>query len=134
MRFEDQIDYEFQLSEGMDPDDYIIPTMILQPFIENAIWHGLANKRGAKKITIGFKLNGEQLICSVEDNGVGRTASSGFKKASSTHESKAIKITQRRLEILEEREKRPTDLIIIDLKEDNGQPAGTRVLINLPVL
>ncbi len=134
MRFEDNIDYQFKMSEDMDPEDYIIPTMILQPFIENAIWHGLANKKGAKKITIGFEVEGEELLCSVEDNGVGRSASSEFKSASSSHESKAIKITQRRLEILEEREKRPTKLSIQDLKDDEGRPAGTKVIIRLPVL
>ncbi len=134
MRFEDTIHYEFKLSKGLDPDEYIIPTMILQPFIENAIWHGLAKKEGEKKIIIGFEVKEDQLICSVEDNGIGRKAATDFKSSSSTHESKAIKITKRRLEILEEKEQRPTDLKIIDLKNEKGQAIGTKVQITLPVL
>ncbi|MCB0554256.1 MAG: histidine kinase [Phaeodactylibacter sp.] len=131
MRFEDKIDYEFKVADDLDPDEVILPTMILQPFIENAIWHGLATKEGAKKISIGFEQEAGQLICSVQDNGIGRAAAQG--KAPS-HESKAISITRRRLSILEEMEGASTSLEIIDLKDEAGSPAGTRVVICLPLL
>lgn len=133
MRFEDKIDYEFKV-DGLDPDEVIIPTMILQPFIENAIWHGLAGKEGPKKITVSFGLKDGQLNCSVADNGVGRAAAGQRKPLSSTHDSKAIDITTRRLRILEETEGAATALSITDLADEAGLPAGTLVEIRLPVL
>lgn len=133
MRFEDKIDYEFKV-DGLDPDEVIIPTMILQPFIENAVWHGLAGKEGPKKVTVGFELKDGQLCCSVADNGVGRAAAGQRKPLSSTHESKAIDITTRRLRILEETEGAATALSITDLADEAGLPAGTLVEIRLPVL
>lgn len=134
MRFEDKVDYEFVVSEDLDPDEVILPTMILQPFIENAIWHGLADKPGPKKITIGLKLQNNQLVCSVQDNGIGRAAAGQRKETSPAHESKAIAITRRRLDILDQRNGAATDLQITDLKDETGRPSGTKVTIRLPVL
>lgn len=131
MRFEDKVDYEFKVSDKLDPDEVIIPTMILQPFIENAIWHGLAKKKGKKKITVAFERDGEQLCCSVEDNGIGRAATMGQKPE---QESKAIEITTRRLRLLEEMEGVSASLVITDLEDEAGRAAGTRVAIRLPFL
>jgi len=134
MRLDDKINYEFDLAAEIDPDEYILPTMILQPFVENAIWHGLAHKKGYKKITIAIRLEEEQLICTVEDNGVGRQAAAHSRQSVKKHQSKAINITRKRLKHLEEMEEGQTSLEIIDLKDDRGDPRGTRVCIKLPVL
>lgn len=134
MRFEDKVEYEISIAPGLDPDEVVIPTMILQPFVENAIWHGLARKEGPKKITIGFEQHDGQLCCSVEDNGVGRAVAGQEKPAAASHQSKAIAITTRRLRILEEMESATTSLAIIDLVDAAGLPAGTRAEVRLPVL
>ncbi len=134
MRFEDTIAYDISVSDNIDPDEVVVPTMILQPFVENAIWHGLARKEGAKKIIIRFELHRHQLHCTVEDNGIGRAASTQHNSTSRSHESKAIEITQGRLRLIEEMENAATKLEIIDLKDESGQARGTRVEIRLPLL
>ncbi|MBK7336153.1 MAG: histidine kinase [Saprospirales bacterium] len=101
MRFEHKFSYVFEVDESLDPDDVVLPTMILQPFVENAIWHGLSNKKGEGLIRISFKKENEMLHCVVEDNGIGRDAALHSKSGVTVHESKAMSITLRRLELLE---------------------------------
>lgn len=131
MRFEKQFAYSFDLPEDMDPDDFVIPTMILQPFVENAIWHGLSKKKGEGHIKISFREENESLICSVEDNGVGRAASNHKAK---THESKAMSITGRRLQLLKPENGVSATFEIHDLVDAAKQPAGTKVVLRLPLL
>jgi len=130
MRFHKKIEYAFDISEELDTDDTFIPTMLLQPFVENAIWHGLSPKEDGGMIRIGFHIDAGSLLCSVEDNGIGRAKASGDK----THESKAISITERRLQMLEAEHRQPASLEIIDLHDANGYPSGTRVNVRLPIL
>ncbi len=133
MRFEDKIHYQITTGPSLDPDEVIIPTMILQPFVENAIWHGLAGKEGRKQIHIQFKIEKEQLICIVEDNGIGRAAAQ-VKKKSNNHVSKAISITKERLKRLEEQEAAAASLTIQDLKDEQHTGIGTKVIIKLPLI
>lgn len=134
MRFHKKIEYAFEISEELDIEDTFIPTMLLQPFVENAIWHGLSPKEGGGMIRIGFHIEGESLLCSVEDNGVGRAKASKDKSKGKEHESKALSITERRLQFLEAEYGRPASLEIIDLYDANGDPSGTRVNVKLPLL
>lgn len=121
MRFEKHFTYSFEMPDDTDPDEFLIPTMILQPFVENAIWHGLSRKEEAGHITVAFEPKHDCLICRVEDNGVGRKAAG----KPSGHQSKAIGITTRRLEILEQQGKGRASVEIID---------RTRVELVLPLL
>jgi len=135
MRLGKQLNYEFILDDRIDPDEYVIPTMILQPFVENAIWHGIRPKQGEGAIQIGFKIKENQLFCFVEDNGIGRKAAK--EKRSSKHDSKALKITQQRLDNLAKEEQQPAFYEIIDLvlvEETSGKAKGTRVELWLPLL
>lgn len=134
MRFHKEFDYEFEVGPEVDPDDVVIPTMILQPFVENAIWHGLAQKKGRGTIRIVFKIENEQLHCSIEDDGVGRHAAQEQSLKAKQHESKALAITARRLHLLEEQEGEHASYRIEDLVDDRGRPAGTRVVLQMPVL
>jgi LytS/YehU family sensor histidine kinase len=118
MRFEQQFTYDIQVGESIDPDDTLVPTMILQPFVENAIWHGLSRKAGPGKVQIRFEKAGEMLVCSVEDNGGGRP-SAALQKADG-HESKALGITERRLQLLGDETGTRPFYTIIDLKDGLG--------------
>lgn len=131
MRLGKDIQYAFEVDPQLDPEDTLLPTMLLQPFVENAIWHGISPKPGPGLITIRFRQKENHLICTVTDNGVGRPAAA---KKDSKHNSKALSITRKRLDILSEQEKIPTSLTIEDLQEENGTPAGTRVIIHLPLI
>lgn len=132
MRFEKKFTYEVSVGEALDPEEILVPTMILQPFVENAIWHGLAGKGEAGRIQISFEKQDNQLVCSVEDNGKGRPAE-GAKKPGG-HESKALGITARRLNLLEEETGVKSFYEIIDLKDPLGNPTGTRVEVHIPFM
>lgn len=114
--------YEFIVDPSIDPETTMIPPMLLQPFVENSIWHGLHLKDGTGKITIEFALGNELLQVSVEDDGIGRK-----QAAPSDHKSFGLRITQERLEVLSKLKGAHTDLKLIDLEQ------GTRVEIELPV-
>lgn len=133
MRFEGQFSYSFEVDDSIDQDDVIVPTMILQPFVENAVWHGLSQKKGDGCVKIGFKIEEESLVCSVEDNGIGREAAGRVKNRSPVHESKALAITRHRLELLKAKTGARADCEIIDLKDAHGQASGTKVLLHLPL-
>jgi ligand-binding sensor domain-containing protein/two-component sensor histidine kinase len=135
MRLERKFTFSIDCDDALDLDDTLIPTMILQPFIENAIWHGVAGKDGTGHIQIEFRQEGNQMRCSVEDDGLGRQANGKPGKThGKEHESKALGITEKRLQFLADKTGKPTDLKIIDLKDKNGDPAGTRVEVVFPII
>ena len=102
--------------------------MILQPFVENAIWHGFNGKKGSGYLSVSFRQKEGKLVCSVVDNGVGRGTS-----IRQEHESKALEITRQRLNLIaKNRPTGQTGLEIIDLKDTQGNAAGTQVIVQLP--
>jgi len=131
MRFENKFTWQVDLDEALDPEEIMLPTMILQPFVENAIWHGFSRKTSLGLINIRFKKLGDSMLCTVEDNGIGRMESS--KNESVLHESKAVQITEQRLQLIEQSEASKTNLEIIDLYDSAGLPIGTKVEIRLPL-
>lgn len=128
LRFEDKFDYTITIDPLLDPEEVAIPTMIMQPFVENAIIHGMAKLDGKGHIRIFFNINEEMLECSVEDNGVGFS-----KSLNRAHESKAIEITERRLKLLPKTGKEAASLKLIDLKEQDPNLSGVRIVIRLPL-
>ncbi len=127
IRLDNQLSYQFEYEETLD--DAMLPSMLLQPFIENAILHGIKPKDGPGQITIRFKQLGEQLLCEVEDNGVGYST-----KKQADHESKAMTITQQRLDLLEEEFNIKTDLTILNLQDENPNTTGVKARILLPFI
>ncbi len=134
MRFGQGVTHEFEVDESLDPDDVVLPTMILQPFVENAIWHGLANKAEGGKVVIRFEKQQNNLVCVVEDDGIGRQAAEALKDKSKKHESKALNITMQRLKLIELETGSPTHFEIEDLHGPDGNPCGTRVSLSIPFL
>jgi hypothetical protein len=138
LRFDHRFDFTITLDPNLDEWDTQIPTMILQPFVENAILHGIANKKnGRGLIQVRFKADGAtHFRCIVEDNGVGRPEN-GVKNSAtelSKHESKAMKITNERLELFNLKYPSPATLEIIDLINDKQENIGTRVELRFPIL
>lgn len=126
MRFEGDIRYDIAISPGLDPKNTHIPVMMIQPFVENAIWHGLRNKEGKKIVTITFEPAGEKRIrCTVDDNGIGRELR---KTPASDPQSLATKFIVHRLKLLNLLYKTNYQLSIIDKPE-----GGTRVEMELMV-
>ncbi|MEO0899490.1 MAG: histidine kinase [Bacteroidota bacterium] len=133
-RFKNKIQYEIKVDPDLDSEDIELPSMVLQPFIENAIWHGLMHKEeGEGKISIQIEEKDGMLHCIIEDNGVGREKALELKnKNNTTHKSMAMKVTRDRLSLLA---KEGFDKLvrIVDLKDVNNNALGTQVLINIPV-
>jgi len=108
--------------------------MLLQPFVENAIIHGLANKKEKGKIKVSLSTNTELMHCKIEDNGIGREKALDLKKKSGKagHGSLGMQVTRERLEILNEKTKEDVFFKINDLKDEEGNPIGTLVDLKIP--
>ncbi len=126
-RFHDKFDYDIDIADNLDPEDVLLPPMLLQPFVENSIVHGLATVDKDGKIKISFETEKGKLICTVDDNGVGRTAKKR-KLDVIEKSSKGIAITQNRLDILYRAKNTDSTVKFIDKKR------GTKVIVCLPLL
>ncbi len=134
VRFKDSFSYTLQCDKAIDTEEVRIPTLLVQPFVENAIWHGLMHKDGDKRLHIHFSEKGSMVVCTVEDNGVGRTMTAKAKTNGSPkgHTSKGIQVSTERLKKMELTHGEPGRLEIEDLFDADGSPAGTRVHIAFP--
>jgi sensor histidine kinase YesM len=112
----------------------MIPPMLLQPFIENAIWHGLMQKETEGTITIGIKMEGEEALnISITDDGIGREKAAELKSKSATHKSHGLKVTSQRIDMMNKLNSTGARVNIFDLHDDQGNATGTRVQLVIPV-
>jgi LytS/YehU family sensor histidine kinase len=135
MRFEGKFKSHIDIAGDIDVDYFEIPAMLLQPYVENAILHGLTPKEGEGRLEIKMRLNKNTLICSVIDNGIGREKAREMRQLSKRkdHTSLGMKITHDRLELINRLNGSHLSLTITDLYKEDGSPAGTRVDIFIPV-
>jgi sensor histidine kinase YesM len=133
-------DFSFSIThdDDMDPDEIQIPPMMLQPFAENAVWHGLVPKEGAKTLHIHFTMaDDDNLKCIVEDNGIGREAARKIKEEiqgdPTTHKSKGLSLVYKRLAILERKYGKEFSVNIRDKTDKANIGLGTVIELNIPV-
>lgn len=136
LRLSEDFKYTISIDHQINPESIIVPAMIFQPFVENAIWHGIKNKeeprRGIVKIEIN-KISEKQIECIIEDNGVGRVRAIEIQKTSVLrNKSWGTTITEQRISSL--KELKNADLKIIDLYDENQEPKGTKVILSLPII
>lgn len=132
LRFGDDFTYELRVDDAIDTNSVLLPSMIFQPFVENAIKHGLLHKRGEKKLSIHFTAN-TVLTCTITDTGVGRKRAAEIQsRFSEKHASFATKATEKRIELLSKYSSKKYNFEICDL-EENGQSQGTQVIIHIPL-
>jgi hypothetical protein len=122
--------YTVNISSEIDIDYDQIPSMLIQPYVENAIWHGLMLREEGGHLLISLSIEGSLIKCIIEDNGIGRRRSAELKK--SNHKSLGMSITKERLEILNSLHGSQLSVEIVDLVNDAGEAAGTRVVIYIP--
>lgn len=135
LRLSERFDYRIMIDPKLDSDFLEIPAMVIQPFVENAIWHGLQHKNERGLLTIEFIRRENQILCVIEDNGIGRDAATTLKQQSHpTHISRGVQITKDRLQIYNSRFKMDASFDIEDLKDANGNATGTRVNLWFPLL
>ncbi len=134
LRFEDTLSYSFNVSEKINLESSRIPTMLIQPYVENALKHGLLHRRTNRKLSVTFKEGSEKTItCIIEDNGVGRKRATEIKaQTKNMHASFATKATENRLNLLNYEKERKIGVEILDLFDKDGEAKGTRVILNIP--
>ena len=126
--------FEFSITkDSAIEDDMAMPPLLLQPFVENSIIHGLVPKKGGT-ISIDFALQGDKLICTVTDDGIGIYRSKKLKENSVTvHKSMALEITRKRLEVIQAVTSKTSNVEIKEITDVNGEPTGTKIILNLPI-
>ena len=133
LRMEEKLDYEINVDEGIDPELTEIPPMLAQPFIENAIEHGIRNKEDRGKVMVRIRKKIGYLLYEVEDDGVGRTKAAELQTdKQKDHESTAVSLTRSRLQSLWGRKKPGKVFEILDLIDEDGKPSGTLVRFKVP--
>ncbi|MEM7036184.1 MAG: histidine kinase, partial [Bacteroidota bacterium] len=131
-RFEDTFSSTIEVDPEFDTAFDRVPPMVLQPFVENAIWHGLLPKDGPRRLSIHLKREGPRAQCTIEDNGVGRAYHEGGHNKED-HFSLGISVTRKRLALILDEDQRPGDVRIEDLKHPDGSAAGTRIHLTIPL-
>jgi hypothetical protein len=135
IRFKDKFDFEIKVDDEIDPILYKVPTMLIQPYVENSISHGLMPCEGKGLVKIGLKLENQYISCTIEDNGIGRDAAQELKKnKEGNHNSLGTQIVTSRLDLVNALYGTNLKTIYTDLKDINGGPEGTRVEIQIPII
>jgi len=135
VRYAGKFEYEISIDEKIDEENMLIPPMLAQPFIENAIEHGIRFKETPGHIDVRFRLENGLIRFEVEDNGVGREKAHEIEsKQTSRHRSMATSLTRDRLKTLNKKLKKKIRMEITDLKDASGQGCGTRVEFGVPVV
>jgi hypothetical protein len=135
-RLENTFDWTVHIGKEVNPADYYIPPMILQPFVENSVRHGLRFRRDKNGIvTITVKREGDHLVCILEDNGIGRKAAMQFKSISPiNYQSKGLSLTAERIAMFNREHEHKITMQIDDLEDEAQNALGTRVTIHFPVI
>lgn len=133
LRFDNKFDYEILVHDSINPEAVSIPPLLIQPFAENSILHGIIHKGGKGKVKIEFEQKDETLTCTIEDNGVGRARSREINsKKTKTGSSIATQLAQNRLSLINTNGKQ--GISIIDLVDEAGNASGTRVVLTIPLI
>ena len=129
-RYPDKITLDLQVSPELNPIDILIPSMLIQPFVENAVIHGLVPKPKGGLVSIRFDLNDTEIRVHIRDNGIGRSAAS-LMRLQSKHKQLATQITTERLQLLRPEKSAPA-VLMQDLYDEQGVAAGTAVTLFIP--
>lgn len=135
MRFKNKFTFNIKMDEGLDHEYLDIPPLLIQPYIENAIWHGLMQKEQRGHVDLSIKLNDPQTLrVEIIDDGVGRVKAAEYKTKSATrHKSFGMKVNSERIALINQEAKKETLVTIEDLVAPDGTPAGTKVTLIIAV-
>jgi LytS/YehU family sensor histidine kinase len=133
LRFEGKFTFSISYGKEVEVDYLEIPPLIIQPYVENAIWHGFMHKEGMGHISIHVEQH-ELLTCTIEDDGIGRVKAAKLKSKSATKsKSMGMQITAHRLELMNTLYGKQTKVEVVDLIGASGEGCGTRVILSLPI-
>ncbi len=136
LRFKEKFNWEIKVDEDIDTLVYKIPTMLIQPYVENAITHGLMYKENGKGyIRVDLQLQQNDILCTIEDNGIGRAKASEIKQRKDGQRlSMGTTITESRLKLVNDLYGNSMKVIYTDLVDEKDQASGTRVQVNIPII
>lgn len=132
-RFEDDFEYKISFPENVDLSQYKIPSMIIQPFVENAIKHGLMHQAGPKRLEIKVEILNDIWCFTIDDNGIGRKASEIINQKIKKHISFATKAIENRVKLINKTTNITIDIETIDKKSKLEEVLGTRIKIYIPI-
>lgn len=134
VRFPEKFDYDLFVDERLDVENTFIPPMLAQPFIENAIEHGIKHKEDKGHISIRFEHKNGSMELIIEDDGIGRKKAHEVRmQYDKDHKSMATAITQERIKVINKKLKNKITMEIIDLKDEQAKANGTRVVFGVPL-
>jgi LytS/YehU family sensor histidine kinase len=135
LRFNYHFDYKISVSKDLDVEVLKVPPLIIQPYVENAIWHGLMQKEEKGQLDIEVWQEGDWVYLKITDNGIGRERASELASKSATrHKSMGLRITASRIAMMQHSNGEESPVKIHDLIEPDGAAAGTEVVIKMPLL
>lgn len=127
LRFGETFAYEIMVAGNIDPEQFFLPPMLLQPYVENAIRHGLRSKKESGWLSIGFYTEEEHLCIKIDDDGIGRKEAARLKEKNTVHyQSKGMHISSQRASL------QGIEVNVIDKKNEDGQASGTRIILKIP--
>jgi len=134
MRFEEVLTFNIKVADGLDTEAIKLPAMLIQPYIENAIKHGLLHKKDNRTLYCTFTLSGQNLVVGIDDNGVGRQRSGELNATKmDNHKSFATQANAKRFSLLGKDGSEALGAVYTDKLDAQGQPAGTLVVLTIPV-
>jgi tetratricopeptide (TPR) repeat protein len=132
-RFENKFHCDYTIAEDVNIHSVMIPPMLLQPFVENAIWHGLMQKESEGRIVVEIKKENDEFFkISITDDGIGRQKAAELKSKTATHKSHGLKVTSRRIEMMNKLNSTGARVDVIDLRDEKGEATGTKVELIIP--
>jgi LytS/YehU family sensor histidine kinase len=133
LRLEKKFQYDIEVDPTLDIHNTEIPFMLIQPYVENAIQHGLRHQSGEGRLRIHLTQESGSVICTVEDNGVGRQeAGKTGALIKRQHVSHGMSLTEQRLDLLNQMQPCKAGVTVMDLYHSDRRPSGTRVTIIIP--
>jgi LytS/YehU family sensor histidine kinase len=135
MRFKDKVKYQIHVSQGIDQQYTELPPLLIQPYVENAIWHGLMHKKEGGNILITITQPTEHCLqVEIADDGIGREQAAEYKSKSATRQkSFGLKMTSERIDMINQVYGIKADVQVADLKDEMNKASGTKVIIKIPV-
>jgi LytS/YehU family sensor histidine kinase len=135
LRFDKKFTYEVKVEDHLSTDSVEVPPLIIQPYVENAIWHGLLHKETGGHLSVRVSLVDDTLLkCVIEDNGIGREKAKELKsKTATSRKSLGMQLTENRLSLLNKHAELNASVEIIDMSNGHGESTGTKVILKIPV-
>jgi LytS/YehU family sensor histidine kinase len=134
LRFKNAFDYRIDVDPELDTDEVRIPPLLIQPFVENAVWHGLMHKEDRGSLLIRLRVEGNVLTCVIRDNGIGRQRAGMLRsKSAEKHKSMGMQITAERMALLTGPGDSKPFFKIEDLYDETGASLGTQVTLTIKI-